>query len=134
MTVFLNLNTSGWDSMGGTISLPNDGEKRHAVLNKVAVGDEVITLDDDHLRLLSVVHKAAYDDTRIRNGKPVAVRAVDMTRKQQCKRLTREQVREILWQHQPECLLHAGSFKYDAWLIELNPAAAAALKAAALGK
>src|SRR3546814_4095386 len=71
VTVFLNSNVAGWDSMGRTMSLPNDGEYRHKVLDLVAVGDEVITMDSDHLRLYSIVNKAAYDDTRMRDGKPV---------------------------------------------------------------
>src|SRR3546814_56849 len=120
--------------MGRTMSRPNDGERRHAVLDRVAVGDEVITLDREHLRLHSVVHAAADDDRRVRDGKPVDVRAVDMTPTQQCRRLTREQVRAILWKHQSESLMSPASFRMDAWLIELNTAAAAALKSAALEK
>src|SRR3546814_16563441 len=99
--------------MGRTMSLPNDGEYRHKVLDLVAVGDEVITMDSDHLRLYSIVNKAAYDDTRMRDGKPVDVRAVDMAPLLQCRRLSRDQGRAIMWAPQRECLLSQTHFRPD---------------------
>src|SRR3546814_9999243 len=88
MAVLLNLNTAGFDKMGRTMSLPNDLDRRHAILNQVEVGDQVITLGRGNLILVSVVQKTAYDTVRVRDGVDINVRAVDMEPTHQSKALT----------------------------------------------
>ncbi|MDB5407738.1 MAG: hypothetical protein JWL84_2650 [Rhodospirillales bacterium] len=132
MATFLNLNTLGYDCMGRTMTLPEGPDHRHTVLNQIRAEDEVLTLDERHLQLLSVARTAAYLTVRVRDGAEVQVRAVDMEPRDRCRALSRDRVRAILSEHQPGALLSPQRFRMDAWLIRLNDRSAEALKAAAL--